>query len=80
MTEQEYQQELQKIFDNAPEKYHRKLEQLQWKCDAIRAANPGNHVECMVQITKMMLKSVEELDSKWKELAKLANTEEITDK
>lgn len=66
MTEDEFEIEYQKILDRAPEHMKPRLEGIQWQCDNIRRKYKGNHTMIMIQISKMMMESVKELQMAFK--------------
>lgn len=66
MSEQELDDllkaELEKIFEQASPERRKRLEALQWKID-IKKKNAPNKVAGMLEVYKLMLESLEELNS-----------------
>lgn len=61
-TVEELEKELADYVASLPEDVRKRMEAIQWRCDQVRAKYGDNHVGCMVELSKMMMQSVGELN------------------
>lgn len=62
MDEKTFRAEIRQIIDGAKPEHRQRLRGLQAKCDMIRRAYGTNHLGCAIEMSKLMKKSLIELN------------------